>query len=101
MTIARAVGLVGLVEIHRRRTPILLLLDLEANFLPFAQAAQPRLLNRADVNEDVLAPGIGSDEPIAFGRVEPLYGAHGHRRVAFLPADAFVGRALVNRGIPT
>jgi hypothetical protein len=38
------------------------------------------------MHEDVLPARVRGDEAVAFGRVEPLNGALGHRRVAFLPA---------------
>src|SRR5580698_2132665 len=46
--------LVRLGEVHRGGTPVLLLLDLKAELLAFAQAAQTSLLHGADVNEHVL-----------------------------------------------
>ena len=65
---------------------VLLLLDFEADFLALAQAAQAGFLHGTYMHEDVLAPGLRGNEAVAFGRVEPLNGALGHRRVAFLPA---------------
>jgi len=84
---AAAEGLVALAEIHRGGAAILLLLDLEADLLTLVQASQPRLLHGADVDEDILPARIRGDEAVAFGRIEPLNGALGHRHVAFLPAD--------------
>ena len=72
----------------RCRAAILLLLDLEAEFLVFVQGSQSGFLDRADMNEHIFATGIRRDEPVAFGRVEPFNNALGHRRIAFLPASA-------------
>src|ERR1700749_2035742 len=45
-----------------------LVLDLRA----FVQRAVPASLNRAEVDEEILAALIGSDEPVPLVRVEPL-----------------------------
>jgi len=66
-------------KIHCRGSSILLFLDFEAHALAFVEAAQAGFLHRTDVNEDVLAPGIRSNEPVTLGRIEPLYNALGHR----------------------
>src|SRR5262249_49935628 len=83
----RRVVLLRLGEVYRGGTPVLLLLDFKAEFLSLTQTTQTGLLHGADVNEDVLPARLGGDEAIAFGRIEPFYGALGHRRAAFLPAD--------------
>src|SRR6185437_879716 len=54
------------------------LLDIKADLLAFVETAQTSLLHGADMDEDVLPPCIRRDEPVAFGRVEPLHGALGH-----------------------
>src|SRR5262249_45188228 len=77
--------LVGLRPIHRGGSAVLLLFDLETNLLAFAETSQARLLHGADMDEDILSAGIWRNEAVAFGWIEPLYGALGHRRAAFLP----------------
>lgn len=76
--------LVSLGEIDRGSSSVLLLFNIEANFLALTQAPHPRLLDRADVDEDVLATRIRRDEPVPFGRIKPLHGATRHRLPAFL-----------------
>src|SRR6185312_15675381 len=81
-------SLVRLHQIDRRGAAVLLLLDIEADLLAFVQAAQTRLLHGTDMDEDVFSSGVRRDEPVAFGRIEPLHGALGHQRAAFLPASS-------------
>src|SRR4051812_34768179 len=54
--------------------------ELVLDNLPLVQAVQPGTLDRRDVHEHVLVAAIWLDEPVAFGRVEPLDGAFLHRR---------------------
>jgi hypothetical protein len=49
--------------------------NLEADLLAISKVADAGGLQRADVNEDVLASTFGGDEAEAFGRIEKLYGA--------------------------
>src|SRR3954453_17956608 len=54
---------------------LLALLDLHADALVFSQRADARTLDSGDVDENVLAAIVGSDEAEALGGVEPLDGA--------------------------
>src|SRR6185312_13713083 len=74
-------------QIDRRRPSILLLLNFKSELLALIQRSQSSFLHGTDMHENILPACIGSDKPIALGRVEPLYGALGHRRVAFLLAS--------------
>ena len=49
-------------------------LNVVADLLAFIQAVQSGPLDRADVDEDILAARVGLDESVAFGGVEPLDG---------------------------
>src|SRR6185503_10565062 len=81
---------------------IRLLFDFEREFLTLVQRAHASLLDSADVDKDILAPGFRANEAIAFGRVEPLHGACGHRLVAFPLAGGPFGTSsqttLLHRG---
>jgi hypothetical protein len=61
----------------------LLLFDVEAACLIFVQSSQTGCLNGADMNEDILATGIGRDKPATFGWVKPFYNALGMRAPPF------------------
>jgi hypothetical protein len=53
--------------------------DLVFDLLAFAQRAQSGSLNGGNVHEYVLAASAGRlNEPISFGRIEPLHGACSH-----------------------
>src|ERR1700722_3339056 len=78
--------LVRLAEVDGGGTTVLLLFDLKADFLTLVETSQSRLLYGADMYEHILAAGVRRDEAIALCRIEPLNGALGHRRAAFLPA---------------
>ena len=54
---------------------LLALLDLHADALVFSQRTDARTLDGGDVDENVLAAIVGSDEAEALGGVEPLDGA--------------------------
>src|ERR1022692_677125 len=70
-------------QIHRGGAAIGLLFNLKREFLPLVERSHPRFLDGTDMDEDVLAALFGADEAIAFGCVEPLHGACGHRLLAF------------------
>ena len=77
-------------QVYGRGTAVLLLLDIKSDLLALAETPQTRFLHGADMDKDVLSPGIRCDEAIALCRIEPLHGAVRHRRVAFLPASGAV-----------
>src|SRR5829696_1969515 len=52
--------------------------DFVLDHLPFIESAQSRPLDRGDMNENVLAAALRLNEPVAFGRVEPLHSALRH-----------------------
>ena len=54
---------------------LLALLDLHTDALVFSQRTDARTLDGGDVDENVLAAIVGSDEAEALGGVEPLDGA--------------------------
>src|SRR5262249_25527088 len=56
----------------RRLRALLTLLGLVLHLRALVERAVPRALNRAEVDEEVLAALVGGDEPIALVRVEPL-----------------------------
>src|ERR1700738_1787596 len=70
-------------KVDCRRPSILLLLDLETEPLALVQAPQAGLLDRADMDEDILASGLRGNEAIALGRIEPLHRAMCHRQAPF------------------
>jgi hypothetical protein len=53
---------------------------LEADFLPVAQSAQARALDRRDVNERIPRSVLRLNETIALPAVEPLHGSDRHCR---------------------
>ena len=48
------------------------LLKREADPLTLIQLAQPRMLHRADMHENIIAAGIRRNETIAFSWIEPF-----------------------------
>ena len=48
------------------------LLDLVGDFLPFMETVEPGTLNRADMDDDVLAAAVWLNEAITLCAVEPL-----------------------------
>ena len=67
-------------DIHRRRTASFGC-DVEGDPLTFGEAAHARLLDRADMHEDVLLAVLRNDKSIALGGVEPLHGARCQSRI--------------------
>src|SRR5215467_5213366 len=57
--------------------------DLEGDFLAFLELVEAGALDRADVDEDVLAAVLRLDESVALLRVEPLHGSFGHGVLVF------------------
>ncbi len=55
-----------------RGHPSFALLQGKAHALPLIQLAQPRMLHSTDMHENIIAPFIGRDKPIAFAGVEPF-----------------------------
>src|SRR5260221_13145274 len=76
-------GLLGGLEIHRRRTATLGG-DLVVDLLAFVQAVEARRLHRADMDEHVLAAVGRLDEPETLGGIEPLHGTCGHYSVSLV-----------------
>ena len=89
-------------QIYRGGTAVGLLLDLKREFLPLVQRAHAGFLDCADMDKDILAPCLRADEAIAFGCIEPFYGACGHRLLAFPVAGGPFGTSsqttLLHRG---
>jgi hypothetical protein len=56
----------------------LVLRDLVAHLLAFAQITQAGALDRADMNENIRASRIGLDEAEALLTIEPFHGAGSH-----------------------
>src|SRR5687768_13674870 len=56
----------------------LVALDFVGNLLVFIEAAQARLFDGRDVDENVLAAVVRLDEAVALGAVEPFYSAGSH-----------------------
>ncbi len=79
----------------------LVLLDLEADLLAFAQMAQARLLDSGDVNEDVLGAVVRLDEAEALGGVEKLYRTDGHVLGIPIQDCKITGRTLCLAGAMT
>lgn len=63
---------------HFART--LVALKFKADLLAFFQTAKAGTLNSRDVNEGVCAAVIGLNKAVAFGGIEPFYGARGHEK---------------------
>src|SRR5262245_1757635 len=55
--------------------------DFILNGLPFIERTQAGPLDRRNMNKHILAATLGLNESIALGRIEPLHGACGHRRL--------------------
>lgn len=53
-------------------------LDLEIDFLTFAQRSHSRAFDSRDVNKNILLAAVRLDEAEALGGVEKLYSAEGH-----------------------
>src|SRR5580693_898497 len=66
-------------QVLRRKLALLAFLDFVADLLALVQVADPRPLDRGDVDEDVLRPVIRLDEAVALLGVEPFDGACRHR----------------------
>src|SRR5205823_6054245 len=54
-------------------------LQVEAYLLTFMQIADPRALDRRDVNKDVLRAVLGLDKAVTLCSVEPFNGSSGHQ----------------------
>src|ERR1043166_2951405 len=80
MTISSSLGTpsgsVG--EVDRGGLAVLAGLELVADLLLFAQRAEARLLDGADVDEGVRAAGVVGDEAVAAVGIEEFDGAGGH-----------------------
>src|SRR5262249_11776054 len=76
-------SLLGRLEIDGRRAAALGG-DLVVDLLAFVQAVQARALDRADVNEHVLAAVRRLDEPEPLGGIEPLDGTCRHYSVSLV-----------------
>jgi hypothetical protein len=89
-------------QIYRGGTAVGLLLYLKREFLPLVQRAHSSFLDCADVDKDIFAPCLWADEAVAFGCIEPFYGACGHRLLAFPVAGGPFGTSsqttLLHRG---
>src|SRR5215831_11424308 len=59
--------------------------DLVCDDLPLIESAQSCALDRRNMDEHVLAAALGLNEPIAFGRIEPLHSAFRHSRLLLTP----------------
>src|SRR5882672_7102721 len=71
--------------------------EIERDLLPFGEVAHAGALDRADVDEHVLAAVGGLDEAVASLRIEELDGTRGHdslprRSRALAPARATIAR---------
>src|SRR5438270_12813022 len=85
-------------QVHGGAATVLLLLDLETDLLAFTQAAEASFLHRANMDKDVLAPGVGCDETVSLGGVEPLHCTVRHRRSCpFCPEAAGVAKWRADR----
>ena len=74
--------------------------QLVSDLLVVGQTGQARTFDSRDVNEDVFAAIFGCDEAVAFGGVEPFYGACGHIRFLLFGAahgDAAAWRRSLDR----
>ena len=80
-------------QVHRRRASPLGL-QLIGDLLAFVQAAQARPLDRADMNENILAAIVGLNEAVALGGVEPFDGAVGHVDADLLDIKPFLDDAV-------
>src|SRR5690606_2166483 len=69
-------------QIRGRAAAVTARLQLIADLLVVVQSGQPGAFDRRDMDEHVLAAIIGRDEAIAFGGVEPFYGAGSHFTVS-------------------
>jgi hypothetical protein len=65
-------------KVFRRRLAVATVEQLVTDRRAFGEIGQPGLLDRADVNEDILAAVVGLDEAIALRRVEPFDCADSH-----------------------
>src|SRR5688500_8678065 len=70
-------GLIGRLQVDRTGLAPIVVLQVVADALIFAQAAHSGALDGADVNEGVLAAVVGLDEAIALLFVEELYSSSG------------------------
>ena len=69
--------------------------NIEGDFLPLIEATHPGALDRADMDEDILAAVIRLDEAKAFLAVEPLYRTLRH---VTLLSDRVCKEAAQSRG---
>ncbi len=67
--------------------------QLVRDFLVVGQTGEARTLDSRDVYEDVFAAIFGCDKAVAFGGVEPFYGACGHIRCLLFGAAHGVAAA--------
>src|SRR5690606_6545107 len=71
-------------QVRGRAAAVAAGLQFIGDFLVVVQAGQAGALDRRNMDEHVLAAVIGCDEAIAFGGVEPFYGAGSHFTVSLL-----------------
>src|SRR6185503_12623347 len=65
-------------QVHCRHLAATVFLEVEADALVLAKRAHSRALDRADVDEGVIAAAVRRDEAVAFVFVEEFNGAVGH-----------------------
>src|SRR5205085_10322367 len=68
----------GLQVLGRRLPGLTVVDDFEGDLLAFLELVEPSALDRADVDEDVLAAILRLDKSIALLGVEPLHSAFAH-----------------------
>src|SRR5258705_6913999 len=68
----------GLQVLGRRLPGLTVVDDFEGDLLAFLELVEPSALDRADVDEDVLAAILRLDKSVALLGVEPLHGAFAH-----------------------
>ena len=88
-------GLVGGLEVHGRHLAAAVLLKLVVHPLVLAQRAQPRALDRADVDEGVIAAAVRRDEAVALALVEEFHRSGGHFTFPSLGGPKETGRFVL------
>jgi hypothetical protein len=74
--------------------------DVEADLGPLCQGRVTSLLNRRNMDEDILAPVVGLNKSITLRRIKPLHSPRSHLTSPFFKNQKLVQEFRQNKGWP-